>query len=424
MAVTVVPEVPLGTVFVPGGNPTITYNPRERLHLEQQVRDYLDERHRILSVSGPTKIGKSVLLRNIVKDAIWLHGGNIDSLDAFWDQIIDDLDLYTDLTVNSLSQASASRGGKVNINAGLIQAEVNGTRGQSATDGTSLHRNRPKASVVLKALDTLKPTLVIDDFHYIDTGIQLQIVRALKNLVFEGMAVIVAAVPHRAYDAIRVESEMTGRVQPVKVAGWSSDELFEIAANGFKALGLKDTDGISHKLAEESFSSPHLMQEFCLALCKQNDVRKTVAIPRRLDEPDWDVFFSSRASASSRTAFDQLVRGPRQRSDRKPRSLKDGQQVDIYGAVLAAVAASGPRTELTYEELRSALKDVMLSEAPQRHETVRVLDEMAKIAREKIQGEPVVDYDAELSTLFISDPFFAYFLRWGQPTANLPSPLG
>jgi hypothetical protein len=39
---------------------------------------------------------------------------------------------------------------------------------------------------------------------------------------------------------------------------------------------------------------------------------------------------------------------------------------------------------------------------------------MGKIAKENIEGEPVVDYDAELSTLYISDPFFAYFLRWGM----------
>ena len=38
---------------------------------------------------------------------------------------------------------------------------------------------------------------------------------------------------------------------------------------------------------------------------------------------------------------------------------------------------------------------------------------MAKIARDQIEGEPVVYYDEELSTLFISDPYFAYFLRWG-----------
>jgi hypothetical protein len=38
---------------------------------------------------------------------------------------------------------------------------------------------------------------------------------------------------------------------------------------------------------------------------------------------------------------------------------------------------------------------------------------MTKIAREQIDGEPVVDYDSELATLYISDPYFAYWLRWG-----------
>ncbi len=53
-----------------------------------------------------------------------------------------------------------------------------------------------------------------------------------------------------------------------------------------------------------------------------------------------------------------------------------------------------------------------MSEPPARHEITRVLEEMSRIGREQIDGEPVVDYDEELSTLHISDPFFAYYLRW------------
>jgi hypothetical protein len=30
------------------------------------------------------------------------------------------------------------------------------------------------------------------------------------------------------------------------------------------------------------------------------------------------------------------------------------------------------------------------------------------------RGEPVVEYDEELSTLHVSDPYFAFFLRWGE----------
>ena len=82
--------------------------------------------------------------------------------------------------------------------------------------------------------------------------------------------------------------------------------------------------------------------------------------------------------------------------------------------VLAAIADTGPLTELTYEQIRTGLRYVLDEEAPQRHEVTRVLEEMARISREQIDGEPVLDYDTEMSTLHIADPFFAYFLRWGR----------
>ena len=62
--------------------------------------------------------------------------------------------------------------------------------------------------------------------------------------------------------------------------------------------------------------------------------------------------------------------------------------------------------------LRGALQEVLADDLPQRHEVTRVLVAMTKIAR-KMEGEPVVDYDEEYEILHISDPFFAFYLRWG-----------
>jgi hypothetical protein len=95
------------------------------------------------------------------------------------------------------------------------------------------------------------------------------------------------------------------------------------------------------------------------------------------------------------------------------RVLIDGTVTDIYGVVLAGIAATGPLTALDYLELRASNKDILKSDAPAHHEVTRVLEKMAQIARDDIEGEPVVDYDDERNTLFISDPFFAYYLRWG-----------
>jgi hypothetical protein len=61
------------------------------------------------------------------------------------------------------------------------------------------------------------PLLIIDDFHYLPRDLQGSIVRALKPLVFVGSSIIIIAIPHRRYDALKVEKEMTGWIHPVDI---------------------------------------------------------------------------------------------------------------------------------------------------------------------------------------------------------------
>jgi hypothetical protein len=245
--------------------------------------------------------------------------------------------------------------------------------------------------------------------------VQLAIVRALKAPVFDGTRVIFASVPHRAYDAVRVEKEMTGRVQPLEIPLWIERDLRDIAIQGFDALNVGTSRPAVDRLAHESFGSPLLMQDFCTQFCRSNSVTdRQQARTLMSSPPDFNEFLRGRATGASKTAFDLLAQGPRQRSDRIQREFKNGRTGDIYEAVLAAIAATGPRTQLPYDELRASLRKVLASEAPQRHEVTRVLDEMTKIAK-RIEGEPVIEYDEELDMIYISDPFFAFFLRWGSP---------
>jgi hypothetical protein len=293
---------------------------------------------------------------------------------------------------------------------------VSGTAGESKTDESSrartVSRDRPVALAARDELLRVRPTLVIDDFHYLESAVQLEIIRNLKDLVFEGVGVILAAVPHRSYDALRVEKEMTGRVEQLQIPFWDTEELLSIASEGFAALNVNDRSGLARRLAREAFSSPFLMQDFALQLVKANDVRETAEPQVDLVAPVWDEFFRSRAGGAAKPAFDLLSKGPRQREKRKERKLQSGEVTDIYGAVLAAIAHTGPLTELRYVQLRTALRDVLADAVPQQHEVTRVLDQMSQIARERLEGEPVVDWDGELETLHISDPYFAYYLRW------------
>lgn len=408
-------------VFVAGGQPTITYAPREELGLEQQVRDYLDERYKILSLSGPTKCGKTVLLKSTINgdtSAIWTSGGRIHSVSDIWTAVVDEFELFeeedasegqTDLEEFAEETEMGARAVVVGAKERLEQRRSLGTE-----ERWGKRRKRPLAKLASDALRAQKPILVIDDFHYIQREVQLEIVRAVKDLVFDGVPVIFASVPHRAFDAVRVEKEMTGRVAQVEIPLWKEEELARIPDLGFRALNVHPKDGLTSRLTREAFGSPHLMQAFCLNICKELDVRETLDEPITINFKNWKLFFSKHASETERSAFDRLARGPRQRSDRKPRPLKAGGTGDIYEVVLKAIAHTGPRTKLTYEEIRKALRAILTSEVPQSHEVTRVLEEMARIARNDIEGEPVVDWDSELRTVYISDPFFAFFLRWGS----------
>jgi hypothetical protein len=205
------PTFTVADVFVPGKQPTVTYNPRKAYRLEEQVEDYLRERGKILALSGPTKCGKTVLLTEILKDrqVVWLSGGDIESRDGLWDMVVDKLDGHTDVggsrSEHEQESSSASGGGSIKLLGIGSDVALSRTKISGITRLLSFGRRRPSIFVASEALIASHAVLVIDDFHYIKKAAQLEVIRSMKSLVFRGVPVIFAAVPHRAYDVVRAE---------------------------------------------------------------------------------------------------------------------------------------------------------------------------------------------------------------------------
>jgi len=408
----------LSDVFVAGGFPDVTYISRNEYQLESTIEDYLDSRYKLLSISGATKSGKTVLVRKIIpkKSSFWISGGQISDLNSFWEIVLEKTGGYTSFseTINENKNTVSSREMTASIKPGGMGGDIKSQYSESDQHGSSqtVGRAVPLAFSAVNQLLEYKLPLIIDDFHYIDKSVQQSIVRSLKDPIFEGLPVILITVPHRAFDAIGVEKEMTGRVKQLQIPAWQTSELEKIAELGFEALNVHCDSEIVKIMAKESFDSPHLMQDFCAALCKANGAREYQSSSIKLQAPgDWQIFFRNMANDTSKLAFERLAEGPRPRADRIRRTLVNGETCDIYGAVLFAIASTGPKTRLSYEDIRAGLRTVLSNEIPQAQEVTRILDQMSKIAREKIEGEPVVDWDN--SYLYISDPFFAYYLSWG-----------
>lgn len=409
-------------VFVPGGFPQHTYNPRTSLQLEGRLREVRVNLCKLVTVTGQTKSGKTVLTRKTLppEECIWIDGGTISEEADFWNVVIEPLGLFLTTEVESTKSRTAGIEATGTAEANFIVAKGSGSAkagfDESRGSGTRSSRTISPRVTALAGMRRDPRPLVVDDFHYLPRAVQAGVVRALKPLVFDGLPVVIVAIPHRRYDALKVEKEMTGRIAQIEIPVWSDDELTFIPVTGFKLLRYELREKALKRLAAEAIGSPHLMQDFCRALCRSRDM-SAASSSTELDisGAELESVFRDVADAIGRPIFEKLARGPRQRTDRIQRELKDGSSVDIYELVLHALAHLRPGlVSLEYEDLRAAIREVSASQIPQLQEVARVLKHMATIASSDQSSTPVIDFEEDEKKLHITDPFFAFYLRWGN----------
>ena len=406
-------------VFNPGGFPVYTYNPRNKLESEGKFKDYIESGNKLLSLTGPTKSGKTVLCRQLIprEQGIWISGGDIHEESDFWQAIVTNLNLYTSVSSGHNQEEGETTSSKVagGVSAVLkIGSEISESESKVNTQSQTLTRDENPRIVAINSLNKQKKPIIVDDFHYIPHKVQINIVRSLKTPIFEGQRVVLISVPHRAYDTAKIESEMVGRVQQLKIPLWRDDELIEIATRGFSLLNIETKGDANKTLAEESFGNPQLMQEFCSNLCKFNKITETLRLPGVIEGVPKGDFFSGIAEViASKADYELLARGPRQRSDRKKRLFVDGTHGDTYKAILVALANTGPKTTVEYELLRSKLKTVLvIDDLPQLQQVTRALSQMEKLSSLS-EGQPrILEWDPISNTLYLLDPYFAFYLRW------------
>lgn len=384
-------------VFTPGGIPLHTYVPRDQYKLESRLITEL-KGNKLIIVTGLTKSGKSVLVsRTMGAPHIEIDGGSIETAVDFWDQMALKLNTFNIAVLTHSKQKTAKAGISMGCTAFGFKTDVE--LAQAITTVMQTSREISNKSAVLNVLNSVRVPVVIDDFHYINREIQLDIIRALKNPVLRGLPVVLIAIPHRKFDPIRVEREIIGRTAIIEIPAWQGDELKQIPLRGFPLLGMKACDEVMDDFAAQSFGSPHLMQEFCLKYCASQAIGNE--------------FYYDIAKHTCRVIFDKLLRGPRQRSDRKIYILRTGEKADIYGVMLYALSILRPGLQsYEYEQIRAAVKESIKGDTPASNQISNTLKLMSQISKDDESSTPVIDWIDE-RVLHITDPYFAFFLRWG-----------
>lgn len=395
-------------VFVAGGQPTITYVDRENLHIEREFARAIATPNQIVSLSGSTKTGKTVLCKKALgsRAYVWVDGGRIKTGEGFWNYISAELNIPAEISRTESSETGIEAQGSVPF---ITTASGSKLWTKETTETKRIN----SMTEALSRMQSEKIILVIDDFHYLPEEIRTDVMRNIKGAVFNGLKVILLSVTHRVFDALKAESELTGRFTAITLPNWNHDDLVQIPRLGFEALNVICPKSIIDQLCDEAQENPFLMQQFCWEICfdcgiETTNLLKAQTVPDTYNLHDMFIRIAKNAGLP---IYRKLVAGPQSRKVREKRPLKSGGDADIYEVLLKAVASTGPKPTVTYDEIKTALAALLKDKIPQKHEVTSAFKHLSRISKE-IGADSAIDWDDDSREVAIADPYLRFYLRW------------
>ncbi len=412
-------------VFTPSSFPEHTYVARGGDDLEDKLRFALKTKGQIVSLSGPSKSGKTVLVEKVVgKDKlVTVVGAGIHTADDVWTRVLDWIDAPAEVTAQKSWQLRTGARVGAKAEADLIVAS-GGTSGDVRTDFTrrttgSERKARRGMEQVIEELGGSDFVVLVDDFHYMPREVQAEVAKQLKEAARRDVKIVTAAVPHRADDVIRANPELRGRVTVIDVGYWRPRDLARIAKSGFDALNVDIETASADRLAHQAAGSPQLMQALCLYACFVLGTvdRLSKRTTERLKEEDHvKTCRLTSTTADFRSLVDALELGPRgaRAGDRKTYTFTDGTTGDVYRGILKAIAAEPLVLTFDYEEVLRRVRAICDGEAPAGSSVTGACAHMSRLAEEQLPTTRVLTWDERDQILEIPDPYLSFYLRWSD----------
>lgn len=427
-------------VFTPGKATTLTYVDRTHKNVAADLRVFLRRGGKFISVVGPTKMGKTVLVEREALSAVVIQGQSIRHVNNLWSRLAAFFEVPVAATAGKVVSNKAKWGffTKFGIPGVTAGGDIGGEHSvdKSKTYNTEVYADQvlPELVEKLRAAGQLV-TIVLDDFHFIPEQTRREVIQALKPLAHKGASVVIITLPHRRSEASRLVKDVGGRTETIEVEPWSEDDLALIAKKGFDELDVEDPERLGDLMAAESYGSPQIMQQFCLELCERvNGVERGDSAGTSLRAPDdWLAFWRLVRDEDSSDWLSKLDSGPKERGQsRKRHELKSGLQLDGYGVVLVALRALGPRLSISLDELNAEIARQLVSKKASALGVATKLGHMSTIAAKSLDAsppeiededdevqdpatgspQPVFEYVAEREEIHILEPYLAYTLKW------------
>lgn len=410
-------------VFSPSGIPSYTYvNRTSDKHAasstyEEKLKRALKRTGNLIYISGGSKTGKTVLYRKVVEQdrLIELSGAQIQSQEDFWQQIAERLsipyEIQTALTKQEIEGSKKSFSGRASA-LSLLSGGLESEETTSQAKGENITKRIVRSNILItKLLIEGQFVLVIDDFHYIRSEVQLYLARILKTELINGLKVIVLSLPHRTDEAIRLNPDLIGRTSFIELDPWSRRDLEEIARKGFPLLGVDISETVLRKIAEESALSPQLMQENCLNLAYGIEHDESGS---SVDELLLKAFSDTVEEYQHYgDIVEKILKGPAKgRSRRKQYRIRQNGTYDVYRLLLMGIVADPPILELAIDELMRRMTHILEDgeSPPSKLGLSKIVNHIEEILKDELPELDTMEW--KNSVLYVLDPFLLFYLRW------------
>lgn len=384
-------------VFKPGAYPEYTYVSRNYentgISYELRLKQALRTAGCLTSLIGPSKMGKTILCEKVIgfDNIIEISGADFNTNSDFWAIVAAKVELP-------------------------YQGEV--TTERELNDGNSREGDGKKEKYILskdKIIQYYKDNekvLVIDDFHYASKEMQMKMAQQLKDAIRKELKVVVVSLPHRADDAIRQNADLSGRLSLINIETWKEKDLKEIALKGFKQLNINITDEVAGQLAIECLTSPQLMQYICLSICILLEDKNEDTVKADMLE---NAYQFTTVNFNYSDVVNVMSKGPNPRGKkRKLFKTLTGKELDLYGLIVESIAKNPPVMEMDFEILYDRIINLIPADAvkPDKQSVKNHLNNLQTILKEKEEIYRAIEWKD--GTVYILDPLFLFYLRWGR----------
>ncbi len=384
-------------VFKPGAFPEYTYVSRNYVNTgisyELRLKQALRTAGCLTSIIGPSKMGKTILCEQVIglDNIVEISGADFNENVDFWAII-------------------AAKVGLPYM--GEITTERSAARGNNKESDSKSEKYVLSKDKVIQYYIENEKVLVIDDFHYASPEMQMKMAQQLKDAIRRELKVVVVSLTHRADDAIRQNADLSGRLSLINIETWKGEDLKKIALKGFEKLNIKIENFIAEKLAVECLTSPQLMQYICLSIC-------TLLEDAEEQEINDDILQKAYRFTTVNFNYADVVsvmsKGPNPRGQqRKHYQTIDGKELDLYGLIVESLAKNPPMMEIDFDTFYNRIiRLIKTADTKLDKQTVKNhLNNLQGILEGKEEIYRAIEWKD--GTIYVLDPLFLFYLRWGR----------